>query len=46
MLENHREKIEGKKLDKYHDVVRELKKLWNMKVKLMLIVVGALRKSL
>ena len=33
---------EGKKKDKYLDLTRELKKLWNMKVTVIPIVVGAL----
>ena len=33
---------ESKKVDKYLDFVRELKKLWNMKVTVIPIVVGAL----
>ena len=32
---------ESEKKDKYHNVARELKKLWNMKVTLILIVIGA-----
>ena len=31
-----------KKMDKYLDLARELKKLWNMKVTIVPIVVGAL----
>ena len=31
-----------KKRDKYYDLVRELKKLWNMKVTFIPIVIGAL----
>ena len=31
-----------KKRDKYKDIARELKKLWNMKVTVILIVIGAL----
>ena len=30
-----------KKKDKYLDLARELKKLWNMKVTIILIVIGA-----
>ena len=33
---------EGEKKDKYLDLVRELKKLWNMKVTIVPIVIGAL----
>ena len=29
------------KKDKYHDIARELKKLWNMKVTIVPIVIGA-----
>ena len=29
------------KKDKYHDLARELKKLWNMKVTIIPIVIGA-----
>ena len=32
---------ETEKIDKYLDLARELKKLWNMKVIVILIVVGA-----
>ena len=32
-------------MDKYLDLARELKKLWNMKVKVTPIVVGALGRS-
>ena len=40
---NHKVKIkESKKRDKYLDLVRELKMLWNMKVTVIPIVVGAL----
>ena len=40
---DYRVKIkESKKRDKYLDLARELKKLWNMKVTMILIVVGAL----
>ena len=36
-------KSEGKwKKDKYLDLARELKKLWNMKVRIVPIVIGAL----
>ena len=33
---------ESEKKDKYLDLARELKKLWNMKVTIMPIVIGAL----
>jgi len=33
---------ENEKLDKYLDLAREVKKLWNMRVKMILIVVGPL----
>ena len=33
---------EGEKNDKYLDLARELKKLWNMKVTIVPIVIGAL----
>ena len=33
---------ESEKRDKYLDLVRELKKLWNMKMTVILIVIGAL----
>ena len=33
---------ESEKKDKYLDLVRELKKLWNMKVTIVPIVIGAL----
>ena len=40
---NYREKLkESKKNDKYLDLAWELKKLWNMKVTIILIVIGAL----
>ena len=32
---------ESEKKDKYLDLVRQLKKLWNMKVTIILIVIGA-----
>ena len=32
---------ESEKKDKYLDLPRELKKLWNMKVTIVLIVIGA-----
>ena len=38
---DHRIKLkECEKKDKYLDLVRELKKLWNMKVTIILIVIG------
>ena len=40
---DHRIKLkECEKKDKYFDLARELKKLWNMKVTIILIVIGAL----
>ena len=40
---DHRVKLkENEKIDKYLDLDRELKKLWNMKVKVIPTVVGAL----
>ena len=40
---DHRVKLkESEKKDKYLDLAWELKKLWNMKVTFMLIVIGAL----
>ena len=40
---DHRVKLkESKKKDKYLDLARELKKLWNMKVTIILIVISAL----
>ena len=40
---DHRVKLkEDEKMDKYLDLARELKKLWNMRVKVIPIVVGAL----
>ena len=40
---DHRVKLkEIEKKDKYLDLTRELKKLWNMKVKVVPIVIGAL----
>ena len=42
-LMNHREKIkENKKRDKYLDLARELKKLWNLKVTVIPIITGEL----
>ena len=42
-LADHRVKLKGsEKRDKYQDLSRELKKLWNMKVKVIPIVIGAL----
>ena len=43
VLADHRIKLkESEKKDKYLDLPRELKKLWNMKVTVTLIVIGAL----
>ena len=40
---DHRVKLrESKKKDKYLDLARELKKLWNMKLTVISIVIGAL----
>ena len=40
---DHRVKLkENEKMDNYLDFARELKKLWNMRVKFIPIVVGAL----
>ena len=40
---DHRVKLkESEKKDKYLDLARELKKLWNMKVVFIPIVIGAL----
>ena len=40
---DHRVKLkENEKMDKYLDLARELKKLWNMRVKVIPIVVGTL----
>ena len=42
VLADHRIKLkECEKKDKYFDFAKELKKLWNMKVTIVLIVVGA-----
>ena len=42
VLADHRIKLkECKKKDKYLDLARELKKLWNMKVTIVPIVIGA-----
>ena len=39
---DHRIKLkECEKRDKYHDLARELKKIWNMKVTIIPIVIGA-----
>ena len=43
---DHRVKLkEIEKKDKYLDLARELKKLWNMRVKVVPIVIGALRNG-
>ena len=40
---DHRVKLkESEKKDKYFDLAREFKKLWNMKVTIMQIIIGAL----
>ena len=42
MLVDHRIKLkESEKKDKYLDLAREVKKLWNMKVIIIPIVIGA-----
>ena len=33
---------EMEKIEKYHDLARELRKLWNMKVKVIPIIIGTL----
>ena len=39
---NHRIKLkESEKKDKYLDLARELKKLWNMKVTIIQVMIGA-----
>ena len=39
---DHKIKLtESEKKDKYLDLARELKKLWNMKVKIIPVVIGA-----
>ena len=44
---DHRAKLkESEKRDKYQDLTRELKKLWNMKVTVIAIATGALTKGL
>ena len=44
---DHRVKLkENEKMDKYLDLARELKRLWNMRVKVIPIVVGALETVL
>ena len=41
---DHRIKLKGcEKKDKYLDLARELKKLWNMKVTIVPIVIGTFR---
>ena len=43
VLADHRVKLkESEKNDKYHDLTKELKKLWNMKVTFISIIIGAL----
>ena len=42
ILADHRVKIkENEKLDKYLDLARELKKLWNMKITVMQMIAGS-----
>ncbi len=44
---NHRVKMKKKeKIDKYLDLARELKKLWNMRVTVIPIIVSALEALL
>ena len=38
-------KLKEREKDKYHDLVRELKKLWNMKVMFIPIVIGAHQRN-
>ena len=40
-VENRRKIKESGKIDKYLDFVREMKKLWNLKVTVILIVIDA-----
>ena len=43
VLADHRVKLkESEKKDKYSDLARELKKLWNMRVTFVPIIIGAL----
>ena len=44
VLADHRVKMKGReKIDKYLDIIREVKRnLWNMKVMVIPIVIGAL----
>ena len=43
VLANHRMKLkENEKKDKYFGSARELKKLWNMKVTIIPVIIGAL----
>ena len=45
VLADHRINLnESEKKDKYLDLAKELKKLWNMKVMIVPIVIGALGK--
>ena len=47
ILTDHRVKIKkGEKTDKYLDLARELKMLWNMQVVVIPIVVGVLGKRI
>ena len=41
-LDHRMKRKENEKIDKYSDLTRELKNLWNMKVMVRPIVVGAL----
>ena len=46
MLADHRVKVKDEKLDRYLDLARELKKLWNIKVMVIPIIVGVLETVL
>ena len=41
VLANNRIELKEGEKDKYFDLARELKKLWNMKVTIITIVIGA-----
>ena len=43
---DHRVKLKGKKRDEYVNLARELKKLWNMKVTVITIVIGMIPQGL
>ena len=40
---DNRMKIKSEKIDNYLDLIRKLRKLWNMRVSLIPIVIGGLR---